>query len=170
MASGKIVGVVRQIVQPSTLYATLDTRLGGSTPAENFPVYDFDDTTEEYLDFYCRLDGYGGGGLTVTFDWSSGIATTGDVRWGAAIRRIADDAEDVDSSHTYVFQEATDTTASVAGERSRATITFANGSAMDDLADGESFVLRIRREPGDAADNFSGDAELWPSTLLIKET
>jgi hypothetical protein len=171
MASGNIVGIIGDIVQPAATYATFDTRAGGSTPAEAVPVYDFDDTTEEYVDVYCRLEGYAGGGLTISWDWSATSATTGDVRWGAAIRRVADDAEDIDSAQTYDFNEATDTTASASGERSRVTITFTDGADMDSLADGESFILRVRREPGDAADGMTGDAEAWLSwTLVIKET
>lgn len=170
MASGNIVGIIGEIVQPSTVYATFDTRADGSSPVGNLPVYDFDDTTEEYLDLYCRLEGYAGGGLTISWDWSATSATTGDVRWGAAIRRIADDAEDMDAAHTFDYNEATDTTASATGERSRVSITFTDGADMDSLADGESFVLRIRREPGDAADGMAGDAEAWIWTLCIKET
>lgn len=62
MASGDLVGIVGDIVQPSTLYATFDVRVDGSSPVANMPVYDFDDGTIEYLDVYCRLNGYGGGG------------------------------------------------------------------------------------------------------------
>jgi hypothetical protein len=37
---------------PATIYATLDTMVGTSTPAESIPVLDFDDTTVEYMDWY----------------------------------------------------------------------------------------------------------------------
>ena len=171
MASGDIVGIIGEIVQPATSYATFDVRAGGSTPAEAVPVYDYDDTSAEYLDLYCRLEGYDGGGLTVTLDWSATSATSGAVVWGAAVRRIADDAEDVDSSHSYDFNDASaDTAASASGERSRATITFTDGADMDSLADGEAFVLRIRRDPTNGSDNLTGDAELWHWTVCIKET
>lgn len=170
MASSDIVGIISRIAPPAANFATFDTRAGGSTPAEAFPLYDFDDTTEEYIDLICRLENYAGGGLTITFDWSATSATTGDVRWGGAIRAIPDDAEDLDAAHTYSFQEVTDTTASASGERSRATLTFTSGAQMDSLANLESFILRIRREPGDAADNLAGDAELWLDSIVIKET
>lgn len=169
MASGNIVGIIGEVVQPAATYATFDTRAGGSTPAEAVPVYDFDDTTVEYLDLYCRLEGYAGGGLTITFDWSATSSTTNNVRWGAAIRAIPDDAEDVDAAHTYAYNDASDDAApSAAGERSRVSITFTDGADMDSLADGESFILRIRRTA--ATSNMSGDAELWHWTLTIKET
>lgn len=171
MATGNIVGIIGEIVQPSTLYATFDTRADGSTPVANLPVYDFDDTAAEYLDFYCRLEGYAGGGLTITFDWSATSATTNAVLWGAAIRAIADDAEDMDAAHTFDYNNASaDTAPSLSGERSRVSITFTNGADMDSAADGEPFVLRIRRLPTDAADTMVGDAEFWPFSLVIKET
>ena len=171
MATGNIVGIIGDIVQPAATYATFDVRAGGSTPAENVPVYDFDDTTIEYLDLYCRLEGYGGGGLTITFDWSATSATSNNVVWGAAIRRIQDDAEDVDTSQTYDYNDGTaDTAASASGERSRQTITFTDGADMDSLADGESFILRIRRNASSGSDTMTGDAELWAWTLVIKET
>lgn len=171
MASGAIVGLIGDIVQPSTLYATFDTRADGSAPVANMPVYDFDDTAAEYLDIYCRLEGYAGGGLTISFDWSATSATTGDVLWGAAIHAIADDAEDMDSAHTFDYNNAAaDTAASASGERSRVTITFTNGADMDSAANGEPFVLRIRRLPTDGADTMTGDAELWTWSICIKET
>jgi len=169
MASGNIVGIIGDIVQPAATFATFDTRATGSTPAGAVPVYDFDDTTAEYLDLFCRLEGYGGGGLTITFDWSATTATTNNVRWGAAIRAIPDDAEDVDVSHSYAYNDASDDTApSASGERSRVSITFTDGADMDSLADGESFILRIRRTA--ATSNMTGDAELWAWTVVIKET
>jgi hypothetical protein len=171
MATGNIVGIIGDIVQPSTLGAAFDTRADGSSPVANMPVYDFDDSTVEYLDFYGRLEGYAGGGLTLTFDWSATSATSGAVVWGAAIRRIEDDAEDMDASHTFDFNDGSaDTAASASGERSRQTITFTSGADMDSLADGETFVLRIRRNTGSGSDTMTGDAELWAWTLCVKET
>lgn len=171
MASGDIVGIIGDIVPPTTLGASFDARVDASSPVAALPVYDFDDTDAEYLDFYCRLEGYASGGLTITVDWSATTATTGDVLWGAAIRRIADDAEDMDAAHTFDYNNATaDTAASASGERSRVTVTFTDGADMDSLATGEPFVLRLRRLPTDAADTMAGDAELWAWTLVIKET
>lgn len=174
MASGDIVGVsLGPPLQPAANFATFDIRAGGSTPAEGVPVYDFDDTTDEFLDFLCRLSGYGGGGLTITFDWSATDTTVDPdvVLWQAAIRRIADDAEDIDAAHTYDFNSAAeDTEASASGEISRVSIAFTSGADMDDLADGETFILRIKREVTTSGANLNGDAELWIGTLLIKET
>ena len=169
MASGDIVGIIGDIVQPATLYATFDVRVDGSTPVAAMPVYDFDDTTVEYLDLYCRLEGYGSGGLTITVDWSATTATTGDVLWSAAIRRIADDAEDMDAAHTFDYNNATaDTAASASGERSRVTVTFTDGADMDSVAVNEYFILRVRRVPTDGNDTLAGDASIH--AIIIKET
>lgn len=168
MASGNVVGIIGEIVPPATTFATFDVRPGGSTPAEGVPVYDFDDTTIELLDFYCRLEGYAGGGLTLSFDWSATSAIAGDVLWEAAIRRFEENVEDVDASQTYDFNSAADSAPSLSGERSRVTITFTDGADMDSLANGEAFILRIRR--GSASPTLLGDAELWAWTLAIKET
>lgn len=160
MASGDAVVQIQQIMPPGTTYATFDVRVGGSTPAENIPVHDFDAGASEYLDFLCKLEGYAGGGLTFTIVWGASTATSGDVRWAIAVRRIADDAEDVDSSHTYVFNEVTDTAPSASGEYTYVTIAFTNGADMDSWAEGEMAIVRIYRDHDHGDDDMTGDAEL----------
>ena len=62
---------------PGTVYATLDTVTGASTPAETIPVLDFDDTDQEYADFYCVMpEHYDGGGITMTVMFSAAQAAT----------------------------------------------------------------------------------------------
>lgn len=169
MASNDIVGIIYAVLPSATAYATPDARAGGSTPAESFPVWDFDDATVESLDFHGILSPqYGGGGLTVRIRWSATSATSNAVRWEAAFRRIEDDAEDVDTSHSYDYNGVTATTASASGEVDYTTITFTSGADMDSLAAGESFVLRLRRKADDAADNMTGDAELH--AVMVTET
>lgn len=161
MASGNNVVLFLEQMPPFTLFATYDQRPGGSTPLEMVQVLDFDQSTIEYMDYKCRLDGYNGGGLTFTLVWSSTSSITGNVRWSIAIRRIVDDAEDIDASHTYDYNEVTDTCASASGEVSYCTITFTNGSDMDSWADGELAIIRVRRNASDGADTMTSDAELW---------
>jgi len=88
-----IVAIIGRIVPTATVFATEDIRPGGSTPAENFPVKDFDGSaTVEYTDFYCRLlPSYAGGGLTIKLAASATSATSGSFVFEAAIRRFADD-------------------------------------------------------------------------------
>lgn len=154
-------------VGPASSYATHDTRSGGSTPNEIIPVLDFDASSIEYADFLLRLpSNYAGGGLTLSLEWMATSATSNAVVWGAAIRRIQDDAEDLDTSQTYDFNDATaDTAPSASGETSKASITFTDGADMDSLAAGESFILRIRRNATSGSDNMTGDAELVNITI-----
>lgn len=170
--SGSIVGHIMRIVQPASSYATEDIRPGGSSPAENFPVHDFDGTTQEYIDLYCvLLPTYAGGGLTIKFRASATSATSGTFVFEVAIRRMADDADDIDASHTYDYNDSgAITTASLAGEPKYFNVTFTDGSDMDSLAAGEPFILRVRRDPADANDTIGTDIELWTWSTLITET
>lgn len=168
MASGDQVVQIIRAMPPATAYATEDVRPGGSTPAESVIVYDFDPSATEYMDFLAYLSGYAGGGLTFTLPWSATSATTGGVRWEVAIRRLQDDAEDVDGAQTYDFNGVTDTTASASGELSYPTVTFTDGADMDSWASGELAIIRVRRKHDDAGDDMSGDAELW--AIIGKET
>jgi hypothetical protein len=168
MASGDVVVIVHEVLPPATTFAAFGTRAGGSTPAEQVPVWNFDAATDEYLDFYCRLQGYGGGGLTFTLAWMAASATSGVTRWSLALRRIQDDAEDLDTSQTYDFNDVDDTAASASGEFSYFNITFTDGADMDSVANGEDFILRLRRNASHANDTMSGDAQLV--SIVGKET
>lgn len=169
MASGTIVGSIRKIMQPATLFPQPIIVAGGSTPAERVQAFAFDPAAIEYLDFLCHLNGYAGGGITLTFIWSSG-ATTGNVVWSAAFRRLADDAEDIDTAQTYDYNNASaDATASASREQAYTTLVFTDGADMDSVANNEWFILRVRRVATDAGDTLnSNDAELWD--VVIKET
>lgn len=169
MASNDVVGQIWRILQPATLFATLDARAGGSTPAENYTVYDFDDTTAEYLDYLCYLGpNYAGGGLTITLPWTATSATSNAVVWRAAIRRL-NTSEDVDASHSYDFNSASASSAPATnGQPVYPTVAFTSGADMDSLVAGEMFILRVGRLPTDAGDTMTGDAELW--LPVIRET
>lgn len=153
---------------PATLFATFDTRAGGSTPAEAVSVLDYDDTTVEYTDWKVRMpDTYAGGDISIAIDWSATSATTGDVVWEAAIRAVPDDGEDIDGSHSYDYNAVTTTTASATGEIVTSTISFTSGADMDSWGAGETAIVRIRRNPGSGSDTMAGDAEFWEA--YIKE-
>ena len=160
MASGDPVVQVVAIVPPGTDGATIDFRVGGSTPPENFPVYDFDAAASEYIDFLCKLEGYSGGGLTFTAPYMMSSAVANQVRLEIGIRRIQDDAEDVDTSHSYDFNGVSDTVPNVSGEASYPTIAFSNGADMDNWAEGELAMVRVYRDHDHADDEATGDLEL----------
>jgi hypothetical protein len=168
MASGQPVVQVIKVLQPATLFAPMDVRLGGSTPVERNIMWKFDASTIWYLDFLCMLVGYGGGGITMQYKWAAATATTGVTRWGGGFRRIQDDAEDMDASHTYDYNDVDATTASAAGEFDYVDLTFTDGADMDSVANGEAFIYRVRRNASHANDNMTGNAELY--LLTGKET
>ena len=173
MATGNTLVILTATARagPAATAATLDTIPGASTPAESIPVLDFDTTTAEYVDFQCWLpSNYAGGGITLTLIWSASSATTGAVVWGAALRAVPDDAEDLDTTaFTYDYNDASAATApSAVGQTSQDDITFTNGADMDSVGASSYFLLRVRRNPADAGDDMAGDAELH--AVIIKET
>ena len=144
-----------------TLPRALTARAGGSTPAERLIIYVFDAATIEYIDFKCLLlPNYGGGGLTMSLPWIAATATSGVCRWGAAVRRLDDDVEDIDAAHTYDYNDVDDTAASASGELSYPTVTFTNGADMDSWSAGEMAIVRVRRNASHANDTMAGDAQL----------
>ncbi len=157
MASGDKVVHILEVSPPATLYAQRANIAGASTPGENVPCWNFDDTTVEYMDFLSELRGYGGNGLTFTIVWAHAAATS-TVVWGIAIRRLNDDAEDIDTTaHTYDYNDTGSLTVPTAiGEVSYDTRTFTNGADMDNWADGELAIVRVRLTSSVAV----GDARL----------
>ena len=164
MASGAVVVLINGMMPPATAGASFGVRAGGSTPAEQVPYYAFDAAADEYLDVYCTLINYGGGGLTFRLTSMAATATTGGALIALAIRRLADDAKDVDVSQTYDYNEVRIPCASASGELTYDTITFTNGANMDNLATGEDFILRMRRRGTDntasTGDDMAGDLQV----------
>lgn len=164
MSSGAPVVQVMRVLPTGSDFAAPIELAGGSTPAERYRGWAFDAASDEYIDLLCVLEGYDGGGLTIKLKWSSEDQTSGNVLWEAAIRRIQDDVEDIETSHSYDFNQVTAAAPSVVGELSYDSITFTSGADMDSLADGELFVLRVKRNADDAGDTMSNDAYLWSVT------
>lgn len=147
---------------PASNFATLDTR-------NNHHVLDFDQTTQEAIFFGGVLPRhYGGGGVTITIIWMADGVTINDVVWATAFERHQDDADDLDSDSFAADSEVTGTAPSVDGETSYDATTHTNGAQMDSLAVGESFRLRVRRDPADAGDDMAADAQLL--RVEIRET
>lgn len=171
MASGDYVVQIEEVLPPDANYARQDERIGGSTPSEIITVLEFDDATITYVDLKCKLSAdYGGGGLTFeNLGMMAETVTSGVMRMGMAIRAIPDDAEDLDIAHTYDFNEVDITAPSISGEVTYDDVTFTDGADMDNLAAGEDFILRIRRNATHANDTMTDTAQL-ASLPLGKET
>lgn len=172
MASGDslLILVPNASTPPGTLYATLDVMVGGSTPAESVPILDFDDTTVEYADWPIMMPAHYAGttGITCTIIWSAAETAADVVAWEAALRRVADDAEAITSSHTYVYNSSGDVTApSALGEVAYNDITFTDGADMDSVVASDYFIFRIKRVAPGGTD-VTGDASIH--AIHITET
>ena len=171
MASGNTLlqWVAEDGIATGSTFATLDRRAGGSSPAEQFFVADFDAAAIEYLDFRGIIpQNYAGGGYTLRLWWGATTATTGDVVWDAAFRAVKDAAEDIDTSQTYDFNTVTDTAPGTSGQYTAAVITFTDGADADSTAAGDPFIVRLRRNATSVNDTMAGDAELM--ALELRET
>ncbi len=164
MASGDtlVVFTPSMAEPPAANYATLDSRAV-------VLVLDFDDTTDESVEFAGFMPrNYDGGGLTVTIGWMATTATTLETEWNIAFKSVSDDADDLDSKAFAAVNAVTATTASASGEVDYATITFTDGADMDSIAAGEYFRMNVIRDADNASDDMVGDAELV--FIEIKET
>lgn len=145
----------------ATNMATIDTRNG------HF-VLDFDDTTGETAFFKGVLPRhYAAGGITVYVHASLTSAVTGTLGWLVAFERVSDSIQDIDADGFAA--DTTITAATVPGTSGHVSIlnaAMANGAAIDSIAVGEGFRLRITRNV--AGDSAVGDAELW--AVELKET
>jgi hypothetical protein len=169
VASGDRVLSISEIFVPQTLFAVLTRRAGGSTPAEGLNVWGFaKGAAIIYLDFFCVLQNYGGGGLTFTLPWMAATATTGVTRWGIAVRRFQAGVDDIDTAHTYVYTALDATAPGTSGFTLYSTLAVTNGTNMDNWATNETAMVRVRREATHANDTMAGDAQLL--TLYAVET
>jgi hypothetical protein len=175
MASGQTLRTFypRSASYPDADAASLDWILTASTdePDHLVPVLDFDPgATQEYAYWEDSMPSeYDGGGITLTFVWSSD-ATSGNVIWSAAFKSLSDDADDLDTKAFAAENDsAADATASAAGEVAYTTITFTDGADMDSVAANEMFHLEVHRSSADASDTMnSNDAELH--MIIMTET
>jgi hypothetical protein len=136
---------------PSTAFATLDTRGTG------IAVLDFDAATDESAVFVGVIpEGASlGSGLKVFLHWMASTATSGNCRWGVQFEKSGTDL-DSDS-----FDTATEAHSAANGTSGIETVTEITATAIDSLAAGNRFRLKVFRNADDATnDTMTGDAEL----------
>ncbi|CAB4130419.1 hypothetical protein UFOVP119_43 [uncultured Caudovirales phage] len=168
MASGAPVVQLQRIMAPQTGFAVPYITLGASTPAEAMIGWAFKDSATCYLDYLVTLKGYSGGGLTLKLGWTA-LTASNDCKWQAAFRRIVASSSDLDTTaFTYDYNNVVTAAPGTVGMLKYDNITFTNGADMDSLADGESAILRIKRDPADGSDTLENTAILL--TLLGYET
>lgn len=163
MASGEtlLVYTAPMAEKPTSNFSTPDKRNAQW-------VEDFDAATAETL--YVRgvlPRNYGGGGITVRLGWMATSATSGVCRWAAAFERH-DTATDRDADSFGTENAADATAAGTSGYTVYTDIAFTNGAQIDNLAVGEGFRLRVKRDAAHANDTMTGDAEL--ASIELRET
>ena len=135
---------------PASNFATLDTR-------NSVSVLEFDAATEESAAWISVIPEGGNltNGLLVRIWWLADTATSGNVRWAASLERSGTDL-DADS-----FDAATEVTSAANGTSGIETVAEITCTAIDSLAAGERFRLRIARKAADATnDTMTGDAQI----------
>lgn len=144
---------------PAANACTQDTR-------NNHPVLDCDATTDEAIIFSDVMNrGYSAGAVTVNVHYSMTTAVAGDtpnseVIWCAQFERIGDGQLDIDgdSFHTAVCSAAT-TVPATSGHVDVIALAFANQAAIDGIAAGEGYRLKIYRDADGTGEDAAGDAE-----------
>ena len=140
----------RENQPPASAFATLDTR-------NSIAVLDFDAATDESAIFSGVIPDYANlaSGLKIRLAWMATTATSGNVRWGVQLMRCNTDI-DADS-----FDTATLVTSAANGTSGIVTVAEITATAIDGLAVGDTFRVKIYRDADDAVnDTMTGDAEL----------
>lgn len=149
---------------PLSSYATPDVRLvptDGTSPDFPIRVNDFDAGGFEYMMFEYRMHAtYQRRGIAVHGVGTFSSATSSNARIEMAIMRLADGGDDWDSSHTFDWNGVTVAANGTSGKPTYFSVTFADGSDMDSLTAGETFILCVRRKHDHADDAAAGDFEL----------
>lgn len=161
-------GTVRHLLFPEeAAFATSSFPAYTRTAGTNFPVTGlaFDAAADEGAYFKRRLVSYGSGNLTLSLTWYADTATSGVVRWEAAIACITPDT-DTQDVETKSFAAATtvdDTHLGTTGQRLHVcSITISN---LDSAAAGDVVWLRLSRIGSNGADTLTGDA-IWVEAEL----
>lgn len=139
---------------PSTSGATTATLTGSATSAEQIPVWSFSGSANQIVDFFFRLPpSYSGNGLTITYLWTSAVASATDVTYQISFRSITpDDNRNFNTAtFAYAFYNSTIAGPSVAYELCRTTFTLTHAqilAAMQSgwtMTAGDFLVIRVRR-------------------------
>lgn len=156
----------------SANFPTTDGAAPSIVQGSNFPVpgLAFDPTTQQSAFWALRAANYGSGNLTLNFMWYADTASSGDVKFDAAIAAITPDT-DTQDIETKAFATATTVTDSHLGTTNQrlhqASITISN---LDSLANGDYVALRFRRVAADGADTMTGKAIVADLELSYSDT
>jgi hypothetical protein len=163
MASGNLLASITPGANqyPSTNYALPDVN-------NSRQVLSFSDTADWEAVFLLWLPpNYNNGGLTLRLVLStpSGGATSGNMIWGASIKRLQDATDDLSGTGFATEQTVTVAAPGTAQQVKYASITFTDGSQMDSVAVNEAFLLKIRRVGSSGSDTMTGRGHLVAGEL-----
>ena len=149
----------------SYVAAGLTRRQGtNADPKRHFLTCDFDGagSTQEHTWFTFRLPADYASGGTLKLQWMAN-ATTGDCKWQASVGAVTPSDADTPLEHAQAAAATVTTTVNATEARrlNESSITL----TMDSAAAGDMISLCIFRNPADAADTMTVDAELIAATL-----
>jgi hypothetical protein len=138
----------------------------------NFPVSSlaFDAAADEAAYWKLEAANYGSGNLTARLFWYADTASSGVVRWEAAIAAVTPDTDtqDVETKALATATTTDDTHLGTTGQRlHQCDVTISN---LDSIAARDVVWVRIRRIGSNAADTMTGDAMLALATLSYSDT
>jgi len=140
----------------------------GTNGPVKYLAYDASATEAAYWELTAFA--YGSGDLSLDIIWGAATATTGVVRWEAAIAAITPETDSQDpETKAYATALTVDDThlGTTAKRLMRATITISN---LDSLAAGDEVWLRLARLGGHANDTMAGDAWLKKAVLSYSDS
>lgn len=140
----------------------------GTNGPVSWLAYDAASTETAYWEFTALS--YGSGNLTLDIIWGAATATSGVVRWEAAIAAITPETDSQDpETKAYATALTVDDThlGTTAHRLMRATITISN---LDSLAANDEVWVKISRLGGHANDTLTGDAWLHRAILSYSDT
>jgi hypothetical protein len=148
---------------PAASQMTFDTR-------NQHLILDADAATSEVAVFSAILpSNYAGGGIDIAAHTSYSSATAGSAVLNFYFERIGNEQADLDDSDGFgsAASMAIDVPLT-SGSVNVKTINVTNGAAIDSIAVGEKFRLKVERDCNNATDDATGDLEL--NGVYLSET
>lgn len=142
------------------------------TNGTNFPVTGlaYDAAATETAYWVWTALGYGSGNITCDMLWYADTASSGVVRWEAAIAAITPDTDtqDVETKAFAAVQTVDDTHLGTTGQRVHiASVAISN---LDSIAAQDEVWLKLSRLGAHANDTMTGDAILLAVRLSYSDT
>lgn len=135
-----------------------------AAPTPYFLQAAFDAATIEILNWSFRMPADFASGLIMKVPYKMASATSGGVAVSVFVQATTPgDAQDVDADDFSTINTATDAAVpATAGFLDEISVTITNADAV---AAGDSVIVRLQREVGDAADTAVGDMEVRDCAL-----